>query len=190
MRSIKKVVSGIVLMAFIGLGGPFSPVYPVEFLPPGSTLPAFKLTLPDSPEIKTYLGITGAKTFFLSQVPSKLLLIEFFDIFCLVCQKGTPTLNQLFRIIQGDQDLAKNIKMIGIALGSDPRDLAIYRQKFKVEFPLFADPQQEIRAGTKIKFVPLIVLVDRNGKTLLSHAGPIGNVDRFLVDIRKHAKAP
>lgn len=122
-------------------------------------------------------------------MPAKLLVVEFFDVFCLVCQKDAPVLNRLYKFIQEDPDLSKNIKMTGFALGNDPKDLAIFRQKFKVEFPLFPDPRKEIQAASKVTAVPLIVVANRNGKVLMTHAGFIENLDALLVQIRKHYKA-
>lgn len=84
--------------------------------------------------------------------------------------------------------LGKNVKMVGIEIGGDPKNLAAYQQKFKVEFPLFLDPKKEIQTSSNIKNVPLLIVVDKKGKVLMSHAGRIEDIDTFLIEIRKQAK--
>ncbi len=188
MNRVKIVGKSLALIASIVLNLSFFMVYPVEAISLGSTLPGFQLTMPDSPEIKTYLGIKGTKPFSWSQIQGKLIVIEFFDVFCPVCQGNAPIVNRLFKFIQEDKDLGKNVKMAGIEMGSDPKDLAAYQQKFKVEFPLFLDPKKEIQTSAKIKNVPLLIAVDKNGKVLMSHLGRIENIDALLIEIRKLAK--
>ena len=188
MGSEKIVGKGLALIVSIVLCLPFFMVYPAEAISPGSTLPGFQLTMPDSPATKTYLGIKGAKLFPWSQIQGKLLVIEFFDVFCPVCQGNAPILNKLFKFIQEDKDLGKNVKMVGVELGSDPKNLVAYQQKFEVAFPLFLDPKKEIQTRSKIKNVPLLLVVDKKGKVLMSHAGRIENIDTLLIEIRKQAK--
>ncbi len=188
MRSKKIVGKVLALFVFIILALSFFIVYPAEALSPRSTLPGFQLTMPDSSEIKAYLGIMGTKPFPWSQIQGKLLVIEFFEVFCPVCLGNAPILNQLFKFIQEDKDLGNNVKMVGIEVGSDPKDLAVYQHKFKVEFPLFLDPKKEIQASLKIKNVPLLIVVGKKGKVFMSHTGRIENIDTILLEIRKLAK--
>jgi hypothetical protein len=70
---------GLVFFILISLQGPL--IYSAENLSPGSVLPGFKISGPDSPQAKAYLGIPDEKLFSLSQVKGKLVLIEFFDVF-------------------------------------------------------------------------------------------------------------
>ena len=64
-----------------------------------------------------------------------------------------------------------------------------YKKAFKVEFPLLADQKKEIQKKLKVHAVPLTVLLDKNGKVLMSHAGPIGNFDAFVGEIKKNYQA-
>ena len=79
--------------------------------------------------------------------------------------------------------------MMGIALIGQPDDLSAYKQRFKVEFPLFSDPEKEIQSALKINYVPIIVLVNKNGKILLNHIGLLENLDTVLAEIRKNTQA-
>ena len=50
-------------------------------VPLGSILPDFQLKGPDSPQTKAYLGVNNEKLFSLSQVKTKLVLLEFLDVY-------------------------------------------------------------------------------------------------------------
>ena len=79
---LKKVgINGLGLVFFLMICLHCSLIYSAENLPPGSILPDFKLTGPDSPQTKAYLGIPDEKVFSLSQIKTKVVLIEFFDVF-------------------------------------------------------------------------------------------------------------
>ena len=99
--------------------------------------------------------------------------------------------NRVYNVIKEDKNLGKDIKLIGIGLGVQPKDMEVYKQTFKVEFPLFADPKAEIQDKIKgvVKFVPLLLLLDKNNKVLMSHGGPIGSFDALLAEIRKVSMA-
>jgi thiol-disulfide isomerase/thioredoxin len=187
-RPFMKGMFALTCFLMIGLIG--SLAYSSEQLPPGSTLPEFKIKGLDSPKTKSYLGI-NEEPFSLNQIKTRLLLVEFFDVFCPVCQKNAPIINRLYNVIKEDKNLSKDLKLIGIALESQPKDLEVYRKNFKVELPLVPDPNKEIfdRVKGKIKFVPLLVLVDNKGKVLMEHTGAISNFDGLLAEIRKKYKS-
>ncbi len=78
-RQFTLKILGLIFCIMIGLH--CSMVYSAEPVPPppGTILPKF--TLNSSPEAKAYLAIKGEKSFSLSQVNTKLMLVEFFDVF-------------------------------------------------------------------------------------------------------------
>jgi hypothetical protein len=69
------------LVFFIMTGLLCSTIYSAEQIPKGITLPDFQLKGPDSPQTKAYLGISNEKQFSLSQIKTKLVLLEFIDVF-------------------------------------------------------------------------------------------------------------
>jgi len=120
-------------------------VYAGMGLAPGGTLPEFEIKMPTLPEIHASLGIKGGRAFSLSQIQAKLIVLEFFSVFCHKCHQNAPIANQLYNSIEEDKELSRNIKMIGIGLASKSKEIAVYKQKFNVEFPLFSDPQKRLR---------------------------------------------
>ena len=97
--------------------------------------------------------------------------------------------NRAYNLFKEDKKLSKDIKVIGRRIGVQPEDLPAYKKAFKVEFPLFTDPKKELQKLLKVQAVPLAVLLDKNGKVLMSHSGAIGNFDTFVGEIRKYHKA-
>lgn len=97
--------------------------------------------------------------------------------------------NRIYNFIKEDKNLARDVRLIGIGLENQPKELEVYKKTFKVEFPLFSDPKKEIQSKVKVQLVPLIVLVDKNGKVLMNHVGLIDNFDNFLGEIRKNHQA-
>jgi peroxiredoxin len=97
--------------------------------------------------------------------------------------------NRVYKIFKEDKNLGKDIKIIGIGLGTQPEDMPGYKKAFKLEFPLYSDPNKEIQKKLKVQGVPLTVLLDKNGKVLMSHTGAIVNFDDFVSDIKKSYRA-
>jgi len=81
MQLKKFGINGLGLVFFVMISLHCSLIYSAENLPPGSNLPGFKITGQNSPQTKTYLGIPDEKLFSLSQIKTKLVLVEFFDVF-------------------------------------------------------------------------------------------------------------
>jgi thioredoxin-related protein len=100
-----------------------------------------------------------------------------------------PMVNRLFTYIQEDKELSKNIKMMAIGIGDHPNEIAVYRETFKVNFPMLPDPDKEIAGKVKIEVTPGLLFVNKNGKVLISHTGYIENLDALLAEIRKNAQA-
>ena len=96
--------------------------------------------------------------------------------------------NRAYNLFKEDKTLSKDIKIIGIGIGTQPEDLPAYKKAFKVEFPLFTDPKRELQKLLKVQAVPLAVLLDKKGKVLMSHSGAIGNFDAFVSEIRKNVQ--
>ena len=186
-QNFRNKVLGLVICILLSMS--CSLAYAGMGIAPGSTLPEFEIEMPTLPEIHASLGIKGGRAFSLSQIQANLVVLEFFSIFCQKCHQNAPIANQLYNSIKEDKELSKNIKMIGIGLASKSKEIAVYKQKFKVEFPLFPDPQKWAQIKSRVKHVPLTIVVDKSGKVLMSHLGVIRNLDAFLDKIRKYNKA-
>jgi hypothetical protein len=97
--------------------------------------------------------------------------------------------NRVYNLFKEDKKLSKDFKMIGIAIGNQPDELSSYKKAFKVDFPLYVDPKKEIAKKAKVPAVPHTILVDKNGKVLMNHSGPIENFDAYVMEIKKNLQA-
>jgi peroxiredoxin len=168
----------------------FSPTsgHGAAILSPGMKLPAFRLSSPTSVDALHYLGLTKAESFSLSQVPSKLVLVEILSVFCQYCQKQTPAMNRIYQYTQEDPTLAKNIKMIGIVAIGDQKAVEAFKTAYRVKFPLIPDPKMEIFGKLQSPPIPLLLLVNRQGDILLTHSGYLNDADDFFGKMKKIAE--
>jgi peroxiredoxin len=157
-------------------------------LSPGMKLPAFRLSSPTSADALQYLGLTKAEPFSLSQVPSKLILVEILSVFCQYCQKQTPVMNRIYQYTQEDPNLANNIKMIGIVAIGDQKAVEAFKTAYRVKFPLIPDPKMEIFGKLQNPSIPLLLLVNRQGDILLTHSGYLNDADEFFGKMKKIAE--
>jgi len=63
------------IMVTAAIGGDSTP--PAE----GGVLPEIVLTVPESPEHREYLGLTGKKTFKIPDIESEIVIIEIFSMY-------------------------------------------------------------------------------------------------------------
>jgi peroxiredoxin len=174
---VVSLLAGLILVA--------NSSYGAEKVSPGTTLPSFTLSAPDDPEIQQYLGLKNLRSFSLSQVPAKFLLIEFFSLYCPICHKQAPAANKIYKIILQDPELNKDIKMIGIGTGNNQREIEAFKTNLRVPFPLFTDLDFKIHKKIGEPRTPFTILTTNNGKVLLIHSGVVEDTDEFIGRIKK-----
>lgn len=176
------------LAACLLLGIPFEASYGGKAISSGMSLPGFTLAVPGSAPAREYLGLKNTGSFSIPQIPAKLVLIQFFSLYCPHCHRQAPKTNKVFKIISQDEQLNKDIKMIGIGVGNNSREIDAYRTQFHVLFPLFPDPKFETHKKLGEPRTPFIMLVSNKGKVLLTLQGIMRDIDEFLLQIRKFHK--
>jgi len=154
----------------------------------GMKLSEFSLSVPESTEVQKYLGLKNTNPFFLSQVQAKIIIVEFYSIYCAACQKQAPLNNKLYKYIQGSSKLKNDVKMIGIGLGNKPFEIKYFREAHNVRFPLFPDADKNILNKLGIKVTPITILMEPDGTVLATHYGLIENIDNIFLEIRKFQK--
>ena len=165
-----------------------TPGHGATTLAPGMKLPALLLPSPEPADSLRYLGLSKAEPFALSQISSKLILVEVLSVFCQHCQKQTPAMNRIYQFIENDKNLANKIKMIGIVALADQKAAEAFKTAYRVKFPLFPDKQMEIAGKLQVTSVPVLFLVSRNGDILLIHSGYLKDADEFFGEMKKIAE--
>lgn len=92
----------------------------------------------------------------LSQFSYKTVMLFHFNVYCHSCREEIPLINTI-------QRNNKDLKIIGIAIGNDSKELLEFQQNFKPEFTLIPDPQQELYKSYYIYTVPLVDIIDTTG---------------------------
>ncbi len=187
---MKKRFASIMAMMLI-LASTASMAASVEPPKVGSSLPEVRLPKPaDSGELK-YLGLSGSGTFFVDQVKAKALIIQIFSMYCPYCQKDAPNVNRLYGLMENNPDLKGKIKIIGIGAGNTSFEVATFKKKYKVEFPLIPDGDFKIYKIIGEVRTPYFIVVKLNSSKKLevvySRLGAHENVEAFLADIVKLA---
>ena len=110
-------------------------------LPPsrGGVLPMITLPVPEDPNEKEYLGLSGGGFFRIPQIKARVVIIEIFSMYCPKCQKIAPGMDDLYYLIESDPDLRNKIKLVGIGAGDSRYEVDVFQKTFNTPFPLFPD---------------------------------------------------
>jgi len=84
----------------------------------GEQLPVINLPIPENPQEKNYLGVSGSGLFKIPQIKARIVIVEFFSMYCPICQKAAPGANDLYRLIEKNPDIKNKAKLIGIGAGN------------------------------------------------------------------------
>jgi peroxiredoxin len=153
----------------------------------GEPFPELVLTGPVSEQGMEYLGVRGQEApLRLGDIEAEAVLIEIFSMYCPVCQRHAPEINELYELIKGSE-LHPRLKMIGIGAGNSAFEVDVFRKKYDVPFPLFDDADYTVHKAVGEVGTPWFVLVELGQKehvTLFSHLGPFKDIHAFLDEIR------
>ncbi len=111
--------------------------------------PSFEVKEAVTDQDYKYLGLTKGSFFSkgkrsLHDISGELLLIEFLNRYCMVCQKDAPEFNKLFDTIEKETALKGKAKIVGIAVGNSAKEVENFKKEFKVQFPIVADRETDI----------------------------------------------
>lgn len=150
----------------------------------GGNPPSIVLPVPENDGQKAYLGISGGKTFTLTDIKAKVLIVEIFSMYCPHCQVEAPVVNRLYRKIEARPQLKQNIRVIGIGVGNTAFEVNTFREKFAIPFPLFPDPDFKVYDDLGKVRTPFFIGIKResNGteRIFLTQLGGFGSEDEFL----------
>lgn len=105
----------------------------------GGVLPTMNLPIPQNIEDKNYLGVSGKGLFKIPQIKAAVVIVEIFSMYCPICQKDAPRINELYQTIESNPELKTKIKLIGIGAGNSPYEVSVFKKTYAVPFPLFPD---------------------------------------------------
>jgi thiol-disulfide isomerase/thioredoxin len=107
----------------------------------------------------------------MAALKGKVVVLNFWATWCPPCIEEMPELNALYPSLQ-----AENIELIGIAIDS-PTNVSQFLQKTPVKYPIvlagIEGTELGIALGNSERGLPFTVILDENGKQLLTKAGKI-----------------
>jgi hypothetical protein len=75
----------------------------------------------------------------LGDIEADLLVLEFFNTFCLTCWRQAPQL-QSFSELLAPGDLAGKVRILSVGSGNRPKELLDFRREFKLSYAISPDP--------------------------------------------------
>ncbi len=150
----------------------------------GTELPEFQLETPKSEEEQAYLGIKGSPSFSITQLKGELVLIEIIGVYCPRCHRQHPLFNKLFYRIKKNTEMYNKTKMIGIAVGANPIEVAYLKKEYRIPYPVIVDPNFEVHKVLGEPRTPFTMLVTKEKKVVLAHLGVIEDMDSFFLQIK------
>ena len=150
-------------------------------------LPGLRLPTPADHEQRAYLGVPPGETFAFADIQTRILIIEVFNFYCPHCQQEAPNVNRLYRTIETDTRLRGQIKIIGIGIGNTPYEIDLFRQKYTIPFPLFADRSRSLSMHLEVRRTPTFIgwgyHLNGDIRPFLHAPGPMESVEAFLDQI-------
>ncbi|MEW6002635.1 MAG: TlpA disulfide reductase family protein [Nitrospirota bacterium] len=150
----------------------------------GGIFPDIKLSVPKSPDERSYLGLPDKDSFTIPEIKAKVVVIEIFSMYCPYCQNEAPRVNELYNLIDKNPDLRDKIKLIGIGAGNTPFEVDVFKKTFNIPFPLFPDENFRIhKACGEVRtpyFIGIKINEDGTHKVIYSKLGSIQDAQQFL----------
>ncbi len=151
----------------------------------GSSLPAFKLITPSLEKERAYLGIENVEVFSIDQVKCKVLMLELVGVYCPRCHVQLPRNKKLFYRIIKDAKISDKIKILAIAIGATPAEVAYLKKQFRTPYPIVTDSKFEIHKLLGEPRTPFTMLVTGGSNVAYAHLGTLENMDEFFLEIKK-----
>ena len=155
----------------------------------GDPFPEIPLAALEDPREAAYLGVPEARPFTVDEVKADLVLVEIMNVYCASCWRQVPVYNELYTLIESDPKTRGRIKIMGVAVGNKDWEVAYFKGKFEVPFPVFPDPEfavHEAIGGSKTPF-SIFVRQDPAGKQSLvadTHLGVIKEKEKLFAEMQ------
>ncbi len=168
-KFLQRAGTGTAVVVFLVLAS--TRILPADVLiRPGDPFPDLEFYGLLEPGDYPKLGLGKASgPFRLSEIPGRVLVLEFFNKACVPCQTHVRQVEAAYQEIL-ERGLGERIRVLGVAAGNLPKYLGRYRKRRKLSYPITADPQfdQWRRIGDPGRTPFTLFLVRRDGRWLLA----------------------
>ena len=113
----------------------------------------------------------------LAGLKGKVVLLNVWATWCAPCRKEIPELRALHATYKD-----RGLELIGVSIDTDGTDASIrdFLTEFKMDYPIWRDPDERISARFKMAGVPATFLIDKAGILRWKTLGPIAPGDTSL----------
>lgn len=147
----------------------FDSKYATDLIKPGIMAPDFKM--------KTIDG----KTFQLSKLRGKTIVLDFWASWCPDCRKDAPEVVRMYR-----EYGAQGVEFVGVSMDTDVSAWRNACQQFGIEYTQISElkkfKETNITRSYGVKWIPSMVVIDKEGKVVLSTVLPY-KVDKYLKEL-------
>jgi peroxiredoxin len=102
---------------------------------------------------------TAGNTVSSSQMQGKVVVVNFFTIWCQPCRHEMPDLNAIY-----NENKDKGLSMVGICLNADPNQLKVLVTQLKLDYPVLLGTEKVNKDFGEIVGVPTTFIIDKQGK--------------------------
>ena len=153
----------------------------------GAKILEVELTAPEDQKRRDYLGIEKGQSFTVADIDADLVLVEIFSMYCPHCQREAPEVNKLYEKMKGAKRARGRVKIIGIGVGNSAYEVELFRQSYKIEFPLFPDERFVAHKRLGSVRTPTFIGVKNHagGKSevVFYRVGALGDAGGFLEEL-------
>lgn len=157
----------------------------------GEKLPDIQLPVPDDGAHREYLGLLKGETFGIADIEADVVIIEVLNVYCPTCQRMAPRVDDMYELIEKDEKLKGRAKIIGIGAGNSATEIKMYRETFKVPFPLFTDSEfilhKQLGEVKTPYFMGVRIADDGSPEVFFSKLGAFDKAETFLETILEEA---
>lgn len=130
---------------------------------------------------------TSYEDFSINKIETPVLVVQIFNMYCPHCQKDAPVANKLFERLVKDFGL-KKVSMLGLGIGNTRREVEVFKNSFKIKFPLFWDMDNEFlkrfgHLGTPYFFV--LKKTKQGFKIVYTKAGELQKIEGIYEQVKK-----
>ena len=183
MKSIKLCSGTMVLLVFLFHSHVLIAKESLK-IKPGDTLAEIQIPAPDNETHRKYPGLQNEGSFGIRDIKAEVVIIQLYKWSCTHCRDEAPTVNKLYRYLKKYRKTKGKVKLIGIAVGNDIHYVKLFREQYKVRFPLFPDEDLIINDQLGAKFTPTFISVklgdDGTCKVFHTLVGPVNHAYKFL----------
>ena len=125
-------------------------------------------SLPVQPAPPLVLPSLSGPSVDLVQLRGKVVLVNFWAVWCPPCRKEMPSMNRLMTKLEG-----KPFTILGVNEGESPEEIQAFLRQVPVNFPILLDREGDLLKPWKVFAFPTSYVVDKRGRLRLGLFGSI-----------------